>query len=161
MKQVIVLRGVAGSGKSHYCNYLKTNAEGLFNTSADNVKVVSADNFFVKLGNGTYKFDPAKLSEAHAECFREFISALMSGVNVVIVDNTNTTTMEISPYMLGASAYGYEAEVQTVQCDVELAASRNTHGVPLEGVKAMAERMADCKLPPWWKTSLIMAATSE
>jgi len=154
MKRVIILQGIPGSGKSHYAASLITKLS-LDHDKTLSAAIVSADNFFVRLGNGTYKFDPTKLSDAHGECFREFMSAVTSGVNLVVVDNTNTTTMEISPYMLCATAYGYEAEVHTVCCEIALAAARNTHGVSLEGIKAMAERIADCKLPPWWKARLV------
>jgi tRNA uridine 5-carbamoylmethylation protein Kti12 len=144
MKTVIILQGVPGSGKTSF-------ASERIAASHAQVKVVSADHFFERIGGGKYAFDPMRLSEAHGECFREFIAALQGGVEMVIVDNTNTRVEEISPYVLGAQAYGYEFEVLRVLCDPKVAAARNQHGVPEGAVRAMADRIAKCNLPPWWR----------
>lgn len=152
--KVIVLQGVSGSGKSTYGRKLAKEAEakGAF------VRTVSADNFFVALGGGTYKFDPSKLGEAHALCLRTFINAMIerwdgyfTNDSLVIVDNTNTTAVEIAPYMASAAAFGWDAEVHYVKCDPTVAAARNLHGVPEKSVRAMASRIESESFPPWWK----------
>jgi len=148
MKKVIVMQGVPGSGKSTHASKVALNAQ----QAGGRVVTASADDFFINLGGGEYKFDGSKLSEAHGECFRAFIHAVMNNADMVIVDNTNTTPMEISPYMLAAQAFGYEAEVHRIECDPDVAAARNTHGVSASSVKVMHERMANNSLPPWWKT---------
>jgi len=138
--KVVVLRGVSGSGKSHYGRSLAA------------ASAVSADNFFVG-GDGVYRFDPSKLHLAHAQCMRQFIDLVREqprAGGLVVVDNTATTVAEIAPYMAVASAYGWDAEVHDVLCDVVLAAARNTHGVPLAGCEAQARRIAESVLPPWW-----------
>ena len=81
-------------------------------------QIVGADDFFE--GSEGYRFDKTKLAEAHGQCFRRFIDFLDVDVDLVIVDNTNTTTEEIAPYMLGASAYGYEAEVITIEVKLKI-----------------------------------------
>jgi hypothetical protein len=105
----------------------------------------------------TYTFVASKLQEAHAACFREFILHLSSAmdanpgcVDLIVVDNTNTTVHELSPYMLAAQAFGFEAEVHRIGCDPAIAAARNLHGVPTQSVRAMAERMARERLPARW-----------
>lgn len=141
--RVILMAGVPGSGKSHYVN----NKLGLSRES-----VVSADNYFVG-SDGVYRFDPAKLGAAHGDCLRGFVSALMKGLETVVVDNTNTTAIEMSPYVALAAAYGYEVEIVRVGCDPAVAAARNTHGVPERAVRAMAERLDKTfqeGLPPFW-----------
>lgn len=147
MKQVIVMQGIPGSGKSTHIKERWWSPEG-------NVVVVSANHYFTELGGGTYAFDPSKLSEAHGKCFRNFIMALWTGKDVVIVDNTNTTTAEVAPYMAAAAAWGYEAEIRRIECDPEVAAARNIHGVSSAGVNAMAERLAAFQPMPWWKVSV-------
>ena len=141
-----IMQGVPGSGKS-------TIAE----TYAGFGVIVSADTFFVKLGNGTYNFQPARLPDAHRECYLDFCKAVADGVAVVVVDNTNTTPTEIAPYERHATAFGYEVEIVRVMCDPVVAAARNTHGVPEKGVLAMHDRIQRGKnaMPPWWKVTEI------
>lgn len=147
--RVIIMQGVPGSGKSTLAREFAANAKS--------VKVVSADHYFEELGGGTYAFDPSKLGEAHGQCFRRFIAAVQEGVETVIVDNTNTTATEVAPYVLGGEAHGYKVEVIRVTCDPDVAAARNTHGVPVHAVRAMASRIASCQMPPWWKVTEIQA----
>jgi len=66
MASVIILSGVSGSGKSSYIkNYMSDNPNV-------GVYVVSADHSFLGK-DGTYKFDPSKLTKAHAQFFRHYI----------------------------------------------------------------------------------------
>lgn len=142
---VVIMQGLPGSGKSTHAQ----KCGGL---------VVSADDYFVELGGGVYKFDPSRLSDAHGQCFRRFIEAVTSKTPHVVVDNTNTTPMEISPYYLAAQAFGYDAEIVRVECPVYVAAARNTHGVSEATVIAMDKRMNESPLPPWWRLRVIRGA---
>lgn len=153
MRQVKILSGVSGSGKSTTARKLRNALEpGTY------CKVVSADDYFMV--DGEYKFDPSKLSDAHGACFRDFIHTVSKGTpeyDLVIVDNTNTTAVEISPYILGAQAYGWEVEVLTVMCetddDVLACAARNTHNVPVGGIWGQHRRLCRRELMPWWKNT--------
>lgn len=146
-KTVIVMRGLPGSGKSYYANgHSLTPAEA---ADRGNVTVLSADHFFYN-SEGEYVFEPSNLGAAHAFCFREFIKALQANTaDTIIIDNTNSSEIEIAPYMLGAAAFRRDARVVTVSCPVELCAQRNTHKVPLETIEKMALSM-NKPLPPWW-----------
>ena len=154
-KRVIVMSGVSGSGKSTYIERILPKG---------NFKIVSADYYFTNL-DGIYTFNPAELSKAHAACFRNFIAALESLVPLVIVDNTNTTSEEIAPYMLGAAAFNYEAEIITLGVrktsnDVfdifyKQCAERNTHEVSITTIRAQQARITNRRLPPWWKETVI------
>lgn len=137
--KVTILRGVPGSGKS---TYVARN----FAAAA----WYSADNFFIN-DKGVYVFDPPKLPQAHGRCLKEFVQHLerRTGVDAVI-DNTNTTAVEVAPYAALALAYGHELEIVTLQCDPIVAWGRNTHGVPVEAVKAMHRRLTEAQLMPWW-----------
>lgn len=148
-KQVIVLQGISGSGKTTYANELSEKWLEERDYEWKSI-TVSADDYFVNLGQGTYAFDPSKLSEAHAYCFRSFLNALEEINALIIVDNTNTTAVEISPYMLAASAFGYDSKIIRINCDPKIAAARNRHGVPLRSIQAMADRIKNDKLPPYW-----------
>jgi predicted ABC-type ATPase len=156
MKQVIILSGVSGSGKSTYAEKLLTETQGV---------KVSADHYFTQ-SDGNYHFDPAKLTEAHADCFRRFIGYLQDPMpwSCVVVDNTNTTVAEIAPYMLGALAFGYQPEIITLRVNtrapnyqaLDMVYRRNTHGVSENVVYSQHNRLSNRVLLPWWKNTDIM-----
>lgn len=160
-KKVGILSGVSGSGKSHYANGQCMIVERAGGRSS----IVSADDFFMV--DGVYTFDPTKLSEAHGLCFRAYIELLNSGLHMrfspeigqrIIVDNTNTTAIEIAPYVLAAQAYGWEVEIITIWCNERVfdkVAARNVHGVPYDSVGMQHQRIVDRILPPWWKSTTI------
>src|SRR5690606_26970935 len=142
----IIMQGVPGSGKS---TWAQTAVKPGPNTLAK-VSIVSADHYFTDPVSGEYRFNPAKLGEAHASCMRAFLWACedASASSTVIVDNTNITIDQMSPYYLVARAYKATVEIVRVQCDPALAAARNSHGVPRETVLRMARMMQDP--PKFW-----------
>jgi predicted kinase len=140
MNKAVLLVGVSGSGKSTFAAREYPGAV-----------TVSADHYFMV--DGEYRFEGSKLGAAHRACLRGFVEAVQGGAGCVVVDNTNTTLVELAPYVSLAMAYGYEVEVVRVRCPVEVAASRNTHGVGEGAVRAMdarIESMMATGLPPFW-----------
>ena len=102
---VIILSGIPGSGKSYWANRIYPDAQ-----------VCSADDFFTYSTQPDvceYRFDPAKLGEAHDYCFRKFARLVYRDVasdaipsfGTVIVDNTNIRMFEIAPYYRMAQAF--------------------------------------------------------
>ncbi len=81
--------------------------------------------------------------------------------HTVVVDNTNTTTEEIAPYYAVARAYGYDVELVTLLVDVETAAARNAHGVPMRNIEAMHRRLDQRELPRFWKLEQKTILTSK
>lgn len=136
---VTLMIGIPGSGKS---TYIKNNLPG--------TTVVSADHFFTG-EDGVYRFDPKKLGEAHGTTLRQFLAALSKGFDIV-VDNTNTTLVNLAPYEALASMHG--ATVRFVHLDVDptVAHSRCIHGVPLETVVKASQQIASTigQWPPYW-----------
>lgn len=131
-----IFRGVSGSGKS-------TAVAKVLSVVPDAI-VVSADNFFMV--KGEYKFDPARLAEAHAESRRTALEACQSR-KFVMVDNTNTQFWEIDPYLRIARDFDYDVTLCDViqgYSDVEAQlpefAKRNKHGVPLEVIQKQWKR---------------------
>lgn len=154
MRQVIIMSGVSGCGKSTYAKSLCI-PHGVANSH-----IVSADTYF--MSDGVYKFDASKLSDAHGACFKQFITYMQESVSLVVVDNTNTTAEEIAPYILGAQAFGYEVEIRTLLTDmtsdkVVALSDRNLHGVGPNSIMAQSERLVRRKLMPWWKNTDIEA----
>lgn len=144
---IVILSGVPGCGKS---TYIKNNFD------KNEIHVVSADHFFEV--NGEYKFDYKQLGEAHAACLREYVATLMDkSVGYLIVDNTNTSAIEMAPYVSLATAYGHTCEIVTLYCDPEIAAARNVHGVPLESIKRMSEAIDQRVIPRFWNVKVTEA----
>lgn len=144
MGQVIILRGVPGSGKSTWARMEYPDAP-----------VFSADHYFEK--SGRYIFDPSKLGEAHGECLRRFIDWANGSFDpIVIVDNTNTTVAEVAPYAAVALAYEHDVVTVTFLCDPKIGARRNVHGVPEKSIYAMDARLraSQRELMPWWNNQV-------
>jgi hypothetical protein len=122
--------------------------------------IVSADKYMVN-EDGDYRFDVGRISECHERCFATFAMCLHSpielGVEAIIVDNTNTTLWEVSPYVLAAGAAAYNRASLPFRCNVIVAQvnslagdafSRNVHGVPMLQIDRMSRRF---ELPmPYW-----------
>lgn len=109
--KVTILRGISGSGKT---TWAKKNAP--------DATIVSTDNFYVV--DGVYTYDINKLEENHRKAFRLHLDSLAAGKEWIVVDNTNVHAWEYSPYVLAAGAYGYEVELLTFECSVEVSMSR-------------------------------------
>lgn len=135
------MRGISGSGKSTYTKKHHPKAE-----------VCSADDFFVK-EDGTYAFDASRIRDAHKFCMKRFVDMVREGIEEIVVDNTHTQLWEFSGYVQVAEAHGYETEIVRMDTPVDVAAKRNTHGVPLKSVQSMAERFQ--KVLPWWKETVV------
>jgi tRNA uridine 5-carbamoylmethylation protein Kti12 len=152
-RQVIVLSGASGSGKSVLARRLASEAR----TAGVDVVTVSADDAFFA-PDGTYKWDGDKLGEAHDECFRNFLKALVTlPEGLVLVDNTNTTAADIAPYMRAASAFAWTAKVVRIMVDPKVAAARNGGRAPAKIVEEQAGNMNYQRLPSWWFVETVQA----
>ena len=145
------------------------------------MRTFSADHYFINPQTGKYEFDPSKLGEAHGQCLRGFAGAVAQAPQSVtilrgipgagkstwvrdnepnldmVVDNTSITVVEIAPYFALALAYGVPCEVVTIMADPEVAARRNSHGVPASTVQRMAETLTkeNQNFPRFWKHRVI------
>lgn len=153
--KVMIMRGLPGSGKSHF-------AEGFKRDQLKEWRLAycSADLFpgFTKTG-GKYEFNPALIGDAHDYCLTEFMSTLRNDRHeLVIVDNTNLTAWEIAPYYRLAQVGKHDVEILRMECDPIKAWQRNTHGVPLETVLRMYRTLLMEQLPHHWKERVVLSA---
>jgi hypothetical protein len=87
----------------------------------------------------------APLNKAHAKNFEMARQAMSNGVTPVIVDNTNIKANEPKNYVEAALNMGFAdsniqfVDVGTGGLSAEELAERNTHGVPLDKIKAMIQ----------------------
>ena len=124
MKNLILLRGLPGAGKSTFAKILdKPNIE--------------ADQYFINRETGEYQFDASKLKEAHEWC-REHVALWMDMEKCdIVVSNTFTTEWEMEPYFKLAEKYGYTVHTLVVENRHN---GVNEHGVPDEKLKQMKNR---------------------
>jgi hypothetical protein len=143
---ITLMRGIPGSGKTTLVRNRFTND-----------LVVSADFAFYGepqcqyakyMIEGNYRFDPARLQEAHGQCLRSFIGALAGADAGMVVDNGNTTIEELLPFIRIAEAYTIPVQIVTCQCDVETAVARNIHHVPRHTIERLHGNMGRT-LPAW------------
>jgi len=111
--------------------------------------VVSADDYFIDGATGGYVFRPEDIGKAHAWCFHKFLHHLQDGKDIV-VDNTNFSNWERSPYVLAAQAFNAEVTFIRMRATAEecIARKDNGHGVPDATILAMEKRFEEV-LPFW------------
>ncbi len=122
-KSLFLLRGLPGAGKSTLAKVIG----GLY---------YEADMFFLD-ANGEYKFDPAKLRDAHNWCRHQVMDAMKQGYPKVIVSNTFTQEWEMEAYYLLAKELGYTVFSLIVENRHN---GVNEHGVPADKLEIMKNR---------------------
>lgn len=131
---LILLRGLPGSGKSTFANYITAGFAANFIDGNQHILVCEADHYFNN--NGKYEFVASNIADAHDYCQDCTREALLMGIDV-IVSNTSTTEKEVHVYQDMAK----EMNAIFVSLIVE---NRNdtssVHGVPEETVKKMKDR---------------------
>lgn len=127
MKQLILLRGLPGSGKSTFAKSLG----GIH---------IEADQYFIV--KGEYKFDASQLKNAHNYCQSQ-TRAWMShsgeqiSTDKIVVSNTFTQEWEMDAYFKMAEEFGYQVVCLIVE---NRHGGVNEHGVPEEKIEQMKNR---------------------
>ena len=135
MKELFLLRGLPGAGKSTLAKSLMTNYKEHYYREAD--------MYFIDK-NGDYKFDPSQLKEAHAWCQEEVSSLIKAQYERITVSNTFTQEWEMQPYFDLAEKYGYRVYSLIVE---NRHGGVNEHGVPEEKLVQMKNRFEIQLLP--------------
>lgn len=137
MKKLIIVRGIPGSGKT-------TFAEFLFNFIDIEIDaaILAADDYFYD-DDGVYNFDANKLHQAHVHCQQSVENSMIldggkeAPLSLIIVHNTSTTPKEMKPYLDLAKKYDYEVTSLIVE---NRHGNTNVHGVPQEVLDKMKNR---------------------
>lgn len=140
-RKVIILIGPSGSGKSTRAEEIKKK----INSAGDSCYIVSADNYFIGHSPLTpeYKFVVEKLPFAHDWCKCEFVKALRAGVNVVVVDNTNSTRSQRFFYEIMSKEFGFTVEYEEMkEKDLQTLLSRNIHGTPEKIIQTQLDNIS-------------------
>jgi NEDD4-binding protein 2 len=136
MRTLIILRGLPGSGKSTFANYMFSN------------NIFEADKYFYD-EDGTYNFDVTKLHAAHKWCQLRVEHAMEDNLesngqyfSEIVVSNTSTIEKELEPYLKLAEKYDYKVVSLIVE---NRHGNKSVHNVPDETMEKMRNRF-DIKL---------------
>jgi predicted kinase len=131
MKELYLIRGIPGSGKSTFANHV-------WNDYA----ICEADKFFYDK-EGNYNFDASKLRQAHEWCRQEVENRMKENLITpqyypeIVVSNTFTQEWEMEPYFKLAEQYGYKVFSFIIE---NRHGGKNVHGVPDEKLEQMRNR---------------------
>jgi predicted kinase len=130
---VIILRGVPGSGKSTW--------EAEFTLPH---RSVSTDTYFLT-ESGEYHFDGSKLGKHHKLAFRKFQQHVNERCKTILLDNTNIKTKHYRRYVTYAIQHGYMVYQKCFHGQYE-----NVHGVPSYTIERMLNTFEIDKALPHW-----------
>jgi predicted kinase len=122
MKELILLRGLPGSGKSTFAKIIGGEH-------------YEADMFFMR--DGEYKFDPEKIKMAHEWCRTQVMQSMVIDLSIIVVSNTFTMEWEMDAYYELAKQYGYRVHSIIVE---NRHGGVNEHGVPKDKLAQMQHR---------------------
>ena len=123
MKELLLLRGLPGSGKSTFARMLG----GLH---------AEADMYFTD-ENGVYTFEPSKIKDAHKWCNELVEEWMKEEQDKIVVSNTFTQEWEMENYYKLAEQYGYRVTSVIVENRHN---GKNEHGVPEDKIEIMKNR---------------------
>jgi len=140
MKNLILMQGVPGSGKSTVAHELRrAHSEGV-------VEIISTDDYWYSGTQHVYNFNPALLGEAHKWNQQRCLKLMEAGATTIIIDNTNITKNRVIPYVGLAMVFDYSVTVVRVDPGLDVALARNRlrtedRQVPEEVVRNMYAAM--------------------
>lgn len=127
MKNLIIVRGISGSGKTTFASLLGR-------------AICSADDYVTR--NGKYVWRPETISKSHAWCQRKCELFMKRDVSPVIICNTSVNAKDLVPYTNMAEKYGYKVFSIIVE---NRHGGVNVHNVPEETLQRQ-EKNFDVKL---------------
>lgn len=128
LRDLILLRGLPGSGKSTFALVLSEN--GRF-------PIFSVDDYFTDPQTGRYQFIHTENHKAYAQCEAEVANSMMRGMERIVVHNVFSMEWEMAPFFKLAEANGYRVFVMTME---NYHQGSNEHGIPEEQMEKMRSK---------------------
>lgn len=116
MKELYILRGLPGSGKTKLAESLLTNVNGV---------ICSADDFLYN-DKGEYIWTEKAVCWAHHKCMELFEQSLENNIDRIIISNINHKLSDVKYYTNKAKEYGYTVFSLIVENRHD---GKNSHGV--------------------------------
>lgn len=121
---MIILRGVPGCGKSTLAS--------LLNNIYQDSTICSNDAYMYE--DGVYKWSPDKIKTAVELCYNRAENAMLTGIEIVIIDNTHCKEEYVKKYTDLAEKYGYQIISLVVE---NRHGNKNIHNVNEETINNM------------------------
>lgn len=112
---LLLMQGAPGSGKSTRSRVIAEGRDAV---------IYATDDYWYR-NSDTYVFDPEKIGEAHAWNQHRVRLAMVGGVSLIIVDNTNVLRRYAQPYEELAGQYGYTVSYERIDPGLEECFRRN------------------------------------
>ena len=138
-KQLIILRGLPGSGKTTLARILMLAAEPDWKNGGDrgDAIICEADQHFQH--GLQYKFDATQLKEAHDKCLKKARDLMEVSESLIIVSNTSSCEWEFQAYCDAADEFGYMVHSLVVE---NRHGSQSVHDIPDDSIQNMRERFS-------------------
>jgi predicted kinase len=127
-KDLVLVRGISGSGKSTFAALLGR-------------AICSADDYLVTR-DGKYEWEAWKLRRAHEWCLRKCERFMKLGISPSVVCNTSPRKRDLAPYYALAEKYGYRVFSVIIE---NRHGGSSIHDVPDESLEKQVKRF-DIKL---------------
>lgn len=127
-KDVIILRGLPGAGKSSLAKLLSGGNDDL---------VCEADAFCMD-EDGNYNWKPERVGYTHKMCLDKFKSLVNKNESKIIVSNTGVKYREFKEYVKYAELNGYRVTITIVE---NYHNNISIHDVPTETIDRMESTM--------------------
>lgn len=128
-KEVIILRGVPGSGKDNYIyhNQQKKNIKYFIN--------INSDKHFYDTHNN-YVFNRQDINKHKETCLSEYITSLKVGIPTIYINETNEQKWMYENMISLAKLFNYKVSIVEMVCSNREALSyfnvRSSHNVPMK-----------------------------
>lgn len=131
MRQLIILRGAPGSGKSTFANLLSWEAGASCHAADDFFEV---DGKYKNFDPSKYNYDPSKIGQAHAQCQAEVRAEMILKREMIVVHNTNVKAKDFKVYEDLAKEFKYDITYLVVE---NRHGGKSVHNVPEAKIEEM------------------------